>query len=54
MWFKRKKETKQIETELQITAGDGRIITLYVKTNSPDKALELIKELKRVAREDSI
>ena len=46
-WKRRKAKAK---TVLQISAGDAGIQTLYVETNSSDKALELMQKLKDLAK----
>jgi len=50
-WPSFRKRKKEPETILEIAAGEGNIKTLYVKTNGPEKALELMQKLKELARE---
>jgi len=50
--FWKKKQQQQPKTVLQISAGEGYIQTLYVETQGSDKALNLIKELKKLCEKE--
>jgi hypothetical protein len=49
-WRFWKRRGAKAKTVLQISAGDAGIVSLYVETNSSDKALELMQKLKDLAK----
>jgi len=49
-WRFWKRREAKAKTVLQISAGDASIQTLYVETNSSEKALELMQKLKDLAK----
>ena len=48
-WKFRKKKGSQ-ETTVQVEAKEGGIQKIFVKAQTPEKALELFKELKKEAK----
>jgi len=48
-WRFWKRREAKAKTVLQISAGDAGILSLYVETNSSDRALELMQKLKDLA-----